>query len=381
MQEFGKIKTLLEEGVLTEVEFNTKKAELIKQRKERKAAAEGDVGGQGAAGKSPQGGGGGQGVERTFSMSFHEQDQCGALCAWTCVHSRVRWIQPHTSGAAAMTCPPSAQSQVAVVGSRVMVPKRFGPSDLLRFSKAAQCNGQFGIVSEIIDKDGEERLCVVLAGSGRHLSVKRANAEMVKARPSASGSNRARNRESGEVRGGDAGGYRRDDKGRKDGGRDDHGRHRDSYGDSRGSEKTPDLKRSIDINKQIMGARGASELCTLIEARVAEFNHVNWHAWDPGANDAHCTDMGGMPSMQNMQHRYPGEGERERERERERDRDLESRRVRGGDADGYRRDNQGQKVNGPSRLNVDINKQITVCQDSRDLCALIDAQKWRNASA
>ena len=85
--------------------------------------------------------------------------------------------------------------------------------------------------------------------------------------------------------------------------------------------------------------------------------------------------------MQNMQHRYPGEGERERERERERDRDLESRRVRGGDADGYRRDNQGQKVNGPSRLNVDINKQITVCQDSRDLCALIDAQKWRNASA
>ena len=36
MQDLGKIKTLLEEGVLTEVEFNTKKAELIKQRKERK---------------------------------------------------------------------------------------------------------------------------------------------------------------------------------------------------------------------------------------------------------------------------------------------------------------------------------------------------------
>ena len=48
-------------------------------------------------------------------------------------------------------------------------------------------------------------------------------------------------------------GYWWDDKGRKDGGRDAHGRHRDSYGDSRGSEKSPDLKRSIDINKQIMG--------------------------------------------------------------------------------------------------------------------------------
>ena len=47
MQDLGKIKTLLEEGVLTEVEFNTKKAELIKQRKERKAATEG-VGGGGA---------------------------------------------------------------------------------------------------------------------------------------------------------------------------------------------------------------------------------------------------------------------------------------------------------------------------------------------
>ena len=45
MQELGKIKTHLEEGVLTEVEFNTKKAKLIEQRKERKAAAQGDVGG------------------------------------------------------------------------------------------------------------------------------------------------------------------------------------------------------------------------------------------------------------------------------------------------------------------------------------------------
>jgi hypothetical protein len=82
------------------------------------------------------------------------------------------------------------------------------------------------------------------------------------------------NRESGGVRGGDAGGYRRDDKGRKGGGRDGHGRHRDCYGDRPGSEKSPDLKRKIciDINKQIMGATGASELCTLIEARAAEFN-------------------------------------------------------------------------------------------------------------
>jgi len=30
----------------------------------------------------------------------------------------------------------------------------------------------------------------------------------------------------------------------------------------------------IYINKQIMGARGASELCTLIEPRAAEFNQV-----------------------------------------------------------------------------------------------------------
>ena len=61
------------------------------------------------------------------------------------------------------------------------------------------------------------------------------------------------------MRGGDAGGYRRDENKRKDGGRDAHGRHRDCYGDSRGSEKSPDLKRSIDINKQIIGAQGASK--------------------------------------------------------------------------------------------------------------------------
>ncbi len=77
------------------------------------------------------------------------------------------------------------------------------------------------------------------------------------------------------MRVGDAGGYWPDDKGRKNGGRDAHGRHRNSYGDSRGSEKSPDLKRNIDINNQIMGARVASELCTLIEARAAEFNPVN----------------------------------------------------------------------------------------------------------
>ncbi len=48
----------------------------------------------------------------------------------------------------------------------------------------------------------------------------------------AGGREREQNRESGGVRGGDAGGYRRDDKGRKDGGRDAHGRHTDCYGDS-----------------------------------------------------------------------------------------------------------------------------------------------------
>jgi len=86
---------------------------------------------------------------------------------------------------------------------------------------------------------------------------------------------RARNRDNGEVRGGDAAGYWRDDNGRKDTGRDAHGRHRDCYGDSQGTEKSPGLRRNIDINKQIMRAQGASELSTLIETRVAEFNHVD----------------------------------------------------------------------------------------------------------
>jgi len=91
-------------------------------------------------------------------------------------------------------------------------------------------------------------------------------------------------------------------------------------------------------------------------------------------------DMGGMQNIQNMQHRYPGEREREWERERdvtsererkreresarERDRSRESGGVRGGDIGGYRRDNHGQKVQGPSKRNVEINKQITVCKDS-----------------
>jgi hypothetical protein len=35
------------------------------------------------------------------------------------------------------------------------------------------------------------------------------------------------------------------------------------------------------------------------------------------------------------------------------------------------------KINGPSKRNVEINKQITVCQDSRDLCSLIDARIFK----
>jgi hypothetical protein len=36
-----------------------------------------------------------------------------------------------------------------------------------------------------------------------------------------------------------------------------------------------DINRQImGINRQIMGARGVSELCTVIEASVAEFNQV-----------------------------------------------------------------------------------------------------------
>jgi hypothetical protein len=105
--------------------------------------------------------------------------------------------------------------------------------------------------------------------------------------------------------------------------------------------------------------------------------------------------MGVMQNVQNMQHRYQGEREREREREserdvtrerererkrereREREREMETGRtrerggVRGGDIGGYRRDNHGQKVQGPSKRNVEINKQIAVCEHSRDLCVLI----------
>ncbi len=46
--------------------------------------------------------------------------------------------------------------------------------------------------------------------------------------------------------------------------------------------------------------------------------------------------------------------------------------MKGGDIGGYRRDNHEQKVQGPSKRNIEINKQITVCEDSRDLCAFID---------
>jgi hypothetical protein len=59
--------------------------------------------------------------------------------------------------------------QVAAVGSRVMVKGLNG---------AAHYNGKFGIVKEIMEKEGEERLCVVLDGDGRQLSVKRSNAEV-----------------------------------------------------------------------------------------------------------------------------------------------------------------------------------------------------------
>ncbi len=104
---------------------------------------------------------------------------------------------------------------------------------------------------------------------------------------------------------------------------------------------------------------------------MRQFAQTQQQNWDMGSRNGM-----GLPSMQNtqlMQHRYPGEGERERERERERDLTRESRGVRGGDAGGYRRDNYGKNAQGPSRRNVEINKQITVCEDSRDLCALIDA--------
>ncbi len=89
-------------------------------------------------------------------------------------------------------------------------------------------------------------------------------------------------------------------------------------------------------------------------------------------------NMSYMQNMQHMQHRSPGERERE-EREKEggeREGEGEgpdSESGRGGDIGGYRWDNHGQKVQGPSKRNVEINKRITVCKDSRDPCALIDA--------
>ena len=83
-------------------------------------------------------------------------------------------------------------------------------------------------------------------------------------------------------------------------------------------------------------------------------------------NDYHAAQMLQLQRLQ-MQ--------RMKERERERDRTRESRRVMGSDAGGYWRDSQRQKANGPSRRNVEINKQITVCQDSRDLCALIGCSR------
>ena len=43
MQGLREAKALLDEGVLSQDEFNTEKAELVKQRDERKKAAEGGV--------------------------------------------------------------------------------------------------------------------------------------------------------------------------------------------------------------------------------------------------------------------------------------------------------------------------------------------------
>ena len=63
--------------------------------------------------------------------------------------------------------------QLAAVGLRVMVKG---------LSSAVHYNGQYGIVGEIVDKDGEERLVIVLE-NGRKLSVRRANAHVVKSRP------------------------------------------------------------------------------------------------------------------------------------------------------------------------------------------------------
>jgi hypothetical protein len=56
--------------------------------------------------------------------------------------------------------------------------------------------------------------------------------------------------------------------------------------------------------------------------------------------------------------------------------------LRCGDSGGYRRDNHGQKiVQGSSMRNVEINKQMRVCEDSRDLCALIDARTGKLSKA
>ena len=108
------------------------------------------------------------------------------------------------------------------------------------------------------------------------------------------------------------------------------------------------------LQLQMLQMQRMGQLMTLF----AQTQQQNWDMAMPNMqNMQHMYPGMGMPSMQNMQnmqHMYPREGEREGERERERERDRESRRARGGDAGGYRRDNHGQKVNGPSRRNVEI---------------------------
>jgi hypothetical protein len=104
------------------------------------------------------------------------------------------------------------------------------------------------------------------------------------------------------------------------------------------------------------------------QQQFAQTQQQNW-----GMGSMNEMSMGDMQNMQHMQHRYPGE--RERERGRERDRTRDSGGVRGGDIDGYRRDNHGQKKQGPSRRKgFEINMRIAVCENSRALCALIDAR-------
>jgi hypothetical protein len=53
--------------------------------------------------------------------------------------------------------------------------------------------------------------------------------------------------------------------------------------------------------------------------------------------------------------------------EREKDRTRENFGVRVDDIGWYCRDNHGQKVQAPSKYNVEINNQITVCKDFRDM--------------